>query len=284
MMKLIVFAVQHGLCAYVRTPNDYGILVDCGKSGSGEVASPAEWLAEHEAPSLKKREGDAAVSLVVTHPHESHVSDFDSVVRLLSPAQMGCDPNFDWPAITDPPTDANKSVRAYHSWLDAHQSHMLPSDFGADVRCFSLGREEAERLEGDAVNNRSVVTVVSYSSAEGYAWKVVIAGDNQADGWEALLADSEFCKAVKETDFFVTSSHGRESGFSADLFKAMGKPIANISCSRKGVERADAEYRKNAQGVRFPDGARSHFITPDDGNITVEMRDDGNYDVWLFRP
>lgn len=139
-------------------------------------------------------------------------------------------------------------------------------------------------MGGDALNNRSVVTVVSYKSDEDYAWKVVIAGDNGADGWKALLTKPEFREAIKDTDFFVTSCHGQQSGFSAELFEAMGKPLANISCSRKGVERADAKYRKNAQGIRFPDGARSHFITPDDGNITVEMRDDGNYDVWLLRP
>lgn len=284
MMKLIVFAVEQGLCAYIRTPNDYGILVDCGKSGCGEAASPAMWLAEHEAPSLKWREGDAAVSLVVTHPHENHVADIDAVVRELSPVPLCRGNDFDWPTITEPPSNANESVRAYHSWLTARGNQESAPDFGADVRCFSLSREEAERLGGDSINNRSVVTVVSYKSDEGYAWKVVIAGDNRADGWEALLAEPEFREAIGDADFFVTSSHGQESGFSADLFKAMGKPLANISCSRKGVECADAKYRKNAQGVKFPDGKRTHLITPDDGNITVEMRDDGNFDMWLFKP
>lgn len=245
MMKLIVFAVEEGLCAYVRTPNDHGILIDCGR---GALLSPAEWLAENEAPSLK------AVSLVVTHPHESHLADLKTVTERLSPAALPCEP---------------------------------APDFGATVRCFSLSQAEAEQLGGcedRVVDNQSVVTVVSYKSDEGYAWKVVVAGDNQADGWEALLAKPEFCSAIAETDFFVTSSHGQESGFCAELFKAMGRPIANISSSRAGAERADAKYKKSAQGVKFPDGKRAHFITPDDGNITVEMRDDGNYDVWLFRP
>lgn len=248
-MKLIVFAVEQGMCVYVRTPNDCGILIDCGKS---ESFSPAAWLAEHEAPSLS-----APISLVVTHPHENHVKDMDAVVRLLFPTLL-CS--------------------------DSHEPAEALPDFGASVRCFSLSRAEAEELGGDALNNRSVVTVISYVSAEDYSWKVVIAGDNQANGWEALLANSEFCKAIKGADFFVTSSHGQDSGFCAELFKTMGKPLANISCSRAGGERADSKYRRNAQGVRFPDGSRTHFITPDDGNITVEMRDDGNYDVWLFRP
>lgn len=284
MMKLVVFAVEQGLCAYVRTPNDYGILIDCGKS---RTVFPAEWLEEDEAPSLKQR-GDAAVSLVVTHPHDSHLTDFDSVVRRLRPVALCCETDFYWPAIMDPPTDSNVNIRRYHTWLSAQtpDSEPLP-DFGAAVRCFSLTRQEAEQLGGDEetlIDNRSVVTVVSYISGEGYSWKIVVAGDNTTEGLEALLAKPEFRAEIEGADIFVTSGHGQESGFRAEMFKVMGKPLANISCSRAGGGRVDARYRKNAQGVKFPDGTRTHFITPDDGNITVEMRDDGRYDVWLFSP
>lgn len=285
MMKLIVFAVEQGLCAFVRTPNDYGILIDCGRGGPGETASPATWLAENEAQWLK-RQGDAAVSLVVTHPHDNHLTDFDAVVCKLSPAALCCSTDFDWPAITEPPTDGNANVRAYRSWLSARASEVLP-DFGATVRCFSLSRNEAEGLGGDSegmINNRSVVTVISYNTAKGYSWKIAIAGDNTTECWEALLANPEFRGEIDGVDFFVASSHGEEAGFHAGLFKVMGKPLANISCLRAGGGGADAKYRKNAQGVKFPDGSRTHLITPDDGNITVEMRDDGRYDVWLFNP
>jgi len=284
MMKLIVFAVQQGLCAYVRTPNDYGILIDCGMGGPGETASPAEWLAEHEAPTLK-RQGDAGVSLIVTHPHDSHLTDIDAVISKLSPAALCCETEFDWPAIL--PADSNAKVRAYHSWLSARASGEPLPDFGAIVRCFSLSRQEAEALGWDregTINNRSVVTVFSYNSAEGYSWKIVVAGDNTTEGLEALLAKPEFREEIEGADFFVTSGHGRESGFGAEMFKCTGKPLANISCSRLGGGRVDARYRKNAQGVKFPDGSRTHLITPEDGNITVEMHDDGRYDVWLFNP
>lgn len=280
MMKLIVFAVEQGLCAYVRTPNDYGILIDCGK-GSGEIASPAEWIAEHELPTLN-RQGDAAISLVVTHPHETHIKDMENAVRLLSPAPLCCDSDYNWP----PLVGFSESIKAYHSWLSQRKTNGDLPDFGATVQCFSLSREQAEQLGGDddqMINNRSVVTVISYESAEGYAWKIVIAGDNREEAWGALTANDEFCDAIKGADFFVTACHGQEVGYSAGLFKTMGKPLANISSSRKG-ERVDPLYKKNAQGVKFPDGSRTHFVTPDDGNLTVEMRDDGRYDVWLFNP
>ena len=226
-MKLIVFNVEQGRCIYLRTPSDYGILIDCTESSS---KSQIEWLEKNEVPSLKLYKGNAIT------PNIAPIED---------------------------------------------------SDFGVNVRRFSLSKQEAEQLGGDVqqqANNQSVVTIVSYKSPEDYAWKVVIAGDNETKGWEALLAKPEFSAAVADADFFVTSNYGQDCGFCAELFNTMGKPIANITSTRKDAEPADSKYKKHAQGVKFPDGSRKHFITRGDGNITVEMHDDGNYDVWLFTP
>ncbi len=265
MLKLIVFDVEQGQCVYVRTPNDYGILIDCGRSPSGETASPAKWLAGNEASSLTQINGHALASLIVTHPHENHVKDIDAVMQHLSPAIVYGETGGEWQSSVD---------------------SLEGVDLGATVHWFSLSQAEAEQLGGgprSITNNRSLVTVISYKSAEGYAWKIVVAGDNDARGWEALLAKPEFRAEIAETDFFVTSCHGRESGFCAETFAAMGKPLANISCTSDD-EQVDRRYKKQAQGVKFPDGSRTHFITHGDGNITVEMKDDGKYDVWLFTP
>ena len=281
MMKLIVFAVDQGMCAYVRTPNDYGILIDCGKGSSGDISSPAQWLAEHELPTLK-RQDDMAISLIVTHPHETHTEDIGNVLGLLSPAPLCCDRDYNWAALVD----NDESLRTYHSWLKDQPRDAASPDFGAKVQCFSLTRKQAEQLGGDddqMINNRSVVTVISYTSPEDYSWKIVIAGDNRTESWEVLATNQEFCEAIKGADFFITACHGQEVGFHAGLSKIMGKPLANISCSRNG-ERVDSRYKEHAQGVKFPDGSRKHLITPDDGNITIEMRDDGRYDVWLLNP
>ncbi|MCE5197580.1 MAG: hypothetical protein ABFD54_04075 [Armatimonadota bacterium] len=278
MMKLIVFNVEQGQCVYVRTPNDCGILIDCGRSRNGDTASPTEWLA--------KNEGDELAAMIVTHPHDHHLEDIDTVMRLLPPAVLIRDADYDWEAVLSQTTGADDNIRAYHEWESNFVNPAIP-DFGAEVRTFSLSRQKAEQLGGDLqhqMNNRSIVTVISYKSTEGYAWKVVIAGDNETDGWQALLEKPEFKSAIKETDFFVTSRHGKESGFCAELFKAMGKPMANITSTRVGDQRVDPRYKKSAQGVKFPDGSRTHFETRDDGNITIQMNDDGRYDVWLFQP
>jgi len=249
-MKLIIFNIDQGQCAYICTPGDRSILIDCGKSSSGDIMSPAEWLAERETHPIDL--------MIITHSHNSHSADIDTVNRRLSPAVI----------------------------LRDTDDQAIP-DLDVNLRVFRLTEQESEQLGGEPdqiINNRSIVTIITYNSPEGYRWKLLIAGDNEANGWEALLAKPDFRAEIAETDFFIASNHGLESGFSADLFKAMGKPIANIISTRSGADRVDPRYRKNGQGVKFPDGSRTHFVTREDGNITVEMRDDGHYDVWLYTP
>lgn len=286
-MKLIAFNVGQGQCVYVRTPDDYGILIDCGRGGTGPAESPAAWLADNEMPSLTKWEGNPFAAMIVTHPHNNHVADIDTVIRRLSPAMLYRDSDYDWQSVMSPIGGLDQSLRTYREWESEFASPQPDLDLGVSLRTFSLSREEAERIGGNPwqiINNRSIVTVISYRSLEGYAWKVVIAGDNEASGWEALLDKPDFCTEIEGADFFVASDHGRESGFCGDLFKVMGKPLANIICTHEGDDVVEEKYRRQGKGVKFPDGSRKHFITRDDGNITLEMHDDGRYDAWLFRP
>lgn len=284
MMKIVVFDVDQGQCVFIRTPSDYGILVDCGRSGSGKIASPVEWLAKNEASSLDHYSNHPLAALIVTHPKDDNLKDISALQERLSPAAVWCDTDYDWQAILASEPDENLSE--YRSLLSSVEPNAEPDvDLGIAIKRFSLSPEEAAQIGGDAgqvIDNRSIVTVVTYNSAEGYTWKAVISGDNTAQGWEALLGKPEFAKEIEEADFFITSRHGQESGFSADLFKTMGKPIANISSGPE--ENVDKRYAKHAQGVKFPDGSRKSFATGGDGNITVEVHDDGRYDVWLFRP
>ena len=284
-MKLIVFNVEQGQCVYIRTPNDYGVLIDCGRSSSGTTPSPVEWLAEHEIPSLKQYQDHSIAAMIVTQPDDGYVADIATLMQRLSPAVLYRDIDFDWTTLA---TDSNKNLQAYHKWQSGYEPNSQPiPELGVSIKMFSLDQQEAEQLGGDlqqTINNRSKVTVITYNSPEDYTWKVVIAGDNTTQGLEALLKKPEFRKEIAEADFFVVSRHGQESGFSAEVFEAMGKPIANIISTISGIERADNRYRKLGQGVKFPDGNRTYFVTREDGNITAQMNDDGNYDVWLYTP
>jgi len=40
-LECILFNVQHGLCAFVKSPTGYGLLIDCGSRGK---FSPIKWI------------------------------------------------------------------------------------------------------------------------------------------------------------------------------------------------------------------------------------------------
>jgi hypothetical protein len=45
MGRVILFNVQHGFCAFVKSPTGCTVMIDCGK---GDEFSPAEYILAHE--------------------------------------------------------------------------------------------------------------------------------------------------------------------------------------------------------------------------------------------
>lgn len=213
MLKIIIFDVKKSHYIYIKTPNNYGIVL--GDNNSYDSIIPFDWLEKNEIPSLKKNNGN------------SIISDISSVDNI---------------------------------------------DIGADVRIF-----KKENCPGKVV-------FIKYSSSEGYSWKAAIADKISLSDWPKMLADDEFCSEVSGVDFFITSHYDDSFGVYKDLFEYMGKPIANIIATHGCDEISASKYGRYSQGIKFSDGRRGYFYTQMDNNITIEMHDDGRYDIWLQNP
>jgi hypothetical protein len=53
-LRVIVFDVEEGFCAFVRSPNNYALLIDCGMT---EKFSPIEYILTHELEGITERNG-----------------------------------------------------------------------------------------------------------------------------------------------------------------------------------------------------------------------------------
>lgn len=275
-LKLIVFNVERGLCVYVRTPNNFGILIDCGCT-AGEF-SPAAWIAKHEAPILTPWRGHSLAHLIVTHPHDDHVEDIATIKAKLSPAILTRHKDHDWHTVLNPPDhDPSRNVGSFYAWQQGYSSPVRERpDYGVRLQKFALKPLEAAAVNPDSqhlLNNSSFVTVFTCQpSGQTSGWKVVIAGDNETAGWDMLLRQASFRAAVAGADFYVTAHHGHTSGFSEKLFQAMGKPLLNITSERAG-DGSVFSYSPYARGVPFYGTFRSHLTTRRDGHITIRMTD-----------
>jgi hypothetical protein len=114
------------------------------------------------------------------------------------------------------------------------------------------------------------------------AWKIFFSGDLKTDGWEELLKRDSFKTALAGTDFFVTSHHGHESGYSSQIYEAMGKPYINIVSEKQGEEVCDAySQEENAKGIEFSGQTRRMLTTRRDGSIIIEIPSSGNPQIDL---
>ena len=101
------------------------------------------------------------------------------------------------------------------------------------------------------LNNHSIVTIFEYANS-----KIMIPGDNEAESWNELVKDSRFLSAAKGLDVLIAPHHGRQAGYSPELFEAVGKPyITVISDGPYQDTSATSYYGNQSKGWRvyYPD-------------------------------
>ena len=176
-VRIILFDVDHGFCAFMRTPNHHTIMLDCGKSS---IFSPTDYLVQNGVCiSLSK--------LIVSHQHDDHIEDFPLVVTRLNPRSAA--PDLNWEFIkSQNPLSSHESLDAYVSSKGSRFTGgwATDPDFGMKVESFWLEPNRAQKISSSinaAVNNCSYVTVASVRGRDD-APKFVFGGDMEEAGWE----------------------------------------------------------------------------------------------------
>ena len=87
-LECIIFNVEHGFCSFIRSPNDYGLLIDFG---SREFFSPIKWIRGNYNFGKKNIcyfSGRRIAKAIITHLHMDHFSDVGSLVNDDKPKQL----------------------------------------------------------------------------------------------------------------------------------------------------------------------------------------------------
>lgn len=106
--------------------------------------------------------------------------------------------------------------------------------------------------------------------------KILIPGDNESPSWNELLEEQEFKDSIKNTDLFVASHHGRDSGYCSDLFDYFKPELVIVSDGPETDTNAVDKYRKVATGYTVTKRSgetdkRYCLTTRKDGVIKVEI-------------
>jgi len=244
-LEIIIWDVQHGNAIYMKTPNGTHICFDIGSGsfGSGQTFSPLAYLKE-------KWNVGRLNYLVISHPHADHISDISTLFeREMKPCVLTRPKGLSEEFIRE--ANQNKFSEIIDLYLE------LDKNYSSDVLWENNPRNPtnnggiyienfSQRKAGmDNINNYSFVSVISFGSQ-----KIIIPGDIETVGWNALLEKEDFLKAIKGTTIFIASHHGRESGFSSDLFKYIKPDIVIISDGAYSDTSSTDRYYNHSKGVK----------------------------------
>lgn len=303
MSELIctIFNVEHGFCAFVRSPNKYGLLIDCHSRAN---FSPIKWIRKtyhidsSDNPKIKYYKGKRFALCIVTHMHSDHFHDVGSFDKKQDgPKQLRKDDKtlkFIDEMIDEMIKDGAKgaegrrklqALRKFKKFCAAYTEDDTTVDWGFELSTHQLSYSDADDVSDGSshlINNRSYVIAIEFAGK-----KILIPGDIEAEGWEKALENENFQKLVAGTDFFVASHHGHKSGFTKKVLEHSGKPDIFIVSAGQGGAQIDKSYSKseNSNGYLIDgDIVKSHSVSTcgRGKSIEITVRDDGTSRIRLL--
>jgi len=277
VLRVILFDVEHGFCAFIRTPTGRTVMIDCGKAPN---FSPVKYIREHELAGTVPLNGHSLTKLIITHPHEDHIEGISEVMQDLPPAHLQrWKYNWDYVKADDAAPGSYQCLNEYSAWQTTYNQDVVDPDFGLRLEVFGLSPAQAQAISGSknsTVNNSSLVVVMRFDGTQYYC-KFLFAGDMEEAGWTELLKRQDFRTAIAGVTFNYAAHHGHTSGFSTDLFNATGKPVLNLvsvtSCDESHDDRYSSE--EFSQGWTVGNEQRNMLTTRTDGAIFIDCADTG---------
>lgn len=268
MLKLVFWDVQHGSATHIKTPNGLDIVQDLGTGthrGGAIDFSPLRYL--------KDKLNVACIDeVIITHPHRDHLDDIFNF-DYLNPRILNRPRHLSDSEVIAANRSQDRAVIDKYLEIDKRYSGPVVNDPLLAENNGGVGFKIFMPTECDHsnINNHSLVTIITYASL-----RILLPGDNEPESWQELLRNSEFREAIRGTDVFLASHHGRDSGYYAGLFSYFTPKLVVISDGRHCDNSATARYSQIASGWTVhsrssSDEVRKCVTTRSDGDITIEI-------------
>lgn len=289
-LECIIFDVEHGFSAFIKSPNNHGLLIDCGRK---QNFSPIKWIRTNYnigIGNIKYFEERRIAKLVITHLHADHLSDVGHLIDTEKPKHLLRDKEsikFIDQKIKEKPTDeSTKILRDFKAFQSKYTEDIDKEvDWGFDYYYSkSLSLEDAQSVSSSddkIINNRSYLTVIGYARK-----KLLFPGDIEIEGWEKALIYKSIKDSLKGTNFFVASHHGHKSGFTSKIIEATGKPELFIVSAKTGDDSVDSSYSKDeyCKGYLIKgDKEKTKMVSTRERNASIKIIifEDGSTEVSL---
>lgn len=209
----LIWKVEHGSAAFLRTPNDKTLMLD---AGSSEDFSPASHLAyNYNLNSINNRLDE----LIISHTDSDHIYDLPQVYNLLKPRILSQNKsiplNVLYPEgakdLKEPLLTYKEMDETYIHSVSESDKHIPASNWGdVLIQTFHCSPQHIPNCSEDKVkNNLSLLSYIRFNDIE-----IVFPGDLEPLGWDALIDNTNIKDYVGKSKvrIIVASHHGRKSG------------------------------------------------------------------------
>lgn len=240
-VEMTVFNVGHGNSIYVKMLEKH-VMLDCGADEDGGF-SPSNWL-------RNERNVTKLDYLLISHPHIDHIRDIMNIDNILQPhifsrnrvitAQKIKEENEE---VFDIYGNLFKKYEQmdsdYAGTPDPNESPDL-SEWAGEGKIVTFANTD----QSMKINDLSLVAFIQYGNHV-----MLYGGDLGKQGWNSLLSKKYFTDWLKMTDVLIASHHGRESGYSAEIFKYCKPQLTIVSDGRFGDASAILRYSSVTSGM-----------------------------------
>jgi len=256
-MKINIFDVSHGFCAYLVADNGNVVLIDCGHNEETGFR-PSTYLQHSGCTGIEY--------LIIQNFDQDHVSDLPNILRLLPVTIFHRNRSVSPEILANLKRTAGPITPQMQSAIDLHDNYIYevtspPILQNIELRCFCNSFPSFTDT-----NNLSLVTFIHYDGMG-----IVFPGDLETTGWRALLQNAEFREHLKRVNIFVASHHGRVTGYCEDVFNFCHPEVIILSDKEIVHQTQEHDYAKHASGISWNNGSETRYVltTRSDGMITI---------------
>lgn len=265
-IEMTVFDVEHGNSIYIQMDKKH-VMLDCGADENGGF-SPSDWLRnKHNITKLDY--------LLISHPHIDHIRDILNVDNYLQPHIFSRNRVITTQKIKEENEEVFKiheNLFKKYAQLDSeyagtpnHDENPDSSEWAGNGRIITFSNND----QAMKINDLSLVAFIQYGDHV-----ILYGGDLEKKGWNSLLSNKYFMDWLKMTNILIASHHGRESGYSAEIFKYCRPQLTIVSDGRFRDASAISRYSSVTSGMIVK--KRSGYL---ESRQVVTTRKDGNIEV-----
>ncbi|MBU3934681.1 hypothetical protein KKC00_01820 [Patescibacteria group bacterium] len=266
-MRLQVFDVSHGFCAYLIADNGNVMLFDCGHNERTDFR-PSSYLVANKCTGIEH--------LIIQNFDQDHVSDLPDVISRLPITRFFRNQSISPQQLQVLKEEAGPLTTAMETAIEMHRDYIHPVQNPPPFPNIEFETFHNTYPEFTDTNNLSVVSFIHYDGMG-----IISPGDLEKAGWLKLLEQENFRNSLKKVNIFIASHHGREGGYCEDVFKYCSPDIIIISDKEVTHETQKTNYTKHANGVTWDGGPEKRYVltTRSDGMITINKEIGKGYHI-----